>query len=60
MIIIYTKDAATGQLTRNAVNMGKKMHIEHYAQPEITSVEQIVGWPETKIEWHGNVGYGVK
>jgi hypothetical protein len=59
MIAIYTK-SESGQLSRDVVTMGKQMHIDNYADALISSTEKITGWPESVIEWHGNIGYGVK
>lgn len=66
-IAIYTKDDA-GQLTRSVLAMSREQFLAalreqalecgvpaELADPfELGSVDRLLGWPETAVEWYGN------
>lgn len=57
MTAIYTSDEG-GILTRHYVEQSAKQYIAEHNLGPITGTDRLLGWPETKVEWHGNIGIG--
>ena len=59
-LAIYTREES-GQLKRHTINgISKEHHADAYAVGPVTKTEKLVGWPEAGVEWHDNIGYGIR
>lgn len=56
-LVIYTR-SESGILSRHTIRgMTEAEHAEHYDVGPVSGTEALAGWPESSVEWHGNVGY---
>lgn len=47
-----------GNLTRHCEpGITTQEHADYYTVGPVTDREQLVGWPETLVIWHGHIGY---
>lgn len=67
MIVVYTRDES-GLLERHVYHgMRRETYfaamsggIPEQFHPKPTGTEELMGWPETKVEWYGSFGFGTR
>lgn len=59
-LAVYIRELS-GNLTRHTIKgMSKDAHVVHHNIGPVTGTDVLVGWPESRVEWHGSTGYGAR